>query len=441
MASTGRSIYAPGGLAVCIVAYKNLKLNTRIARQARALIESGHAVTVVAFAAPDPELIADLPDGTFLAALEPATPGLIKHGPPLWRHVLRLPGDADLTAAATAMAILRQTRCQRFARRAAALVAGKTFDIVQAHHDRSLLAAAAIQSQCGGRLVFDAVEVPFDEELLSPAPEMRAMRRAEVHRERPIARAAEGWITVSDALADAATARFGITRPLVVRNCQRWTPATSDSRLRSDLALPPEARIVLHLNTFRPGEGVEVAVEALALMAKNVHLVVLGPEGERGFAARLLLRARQLGVAERLHLPPLQTTHALVGYASGADIGLIARQGEINNMRMSLPNRVFEMIAARLPIATSRLPEIAGLVESLGVGLVFDETDPCALAAALAAMLDPPAFAGFRRAVEEAARSLTWENESDRYLRFLEDLCDAPRTTRRPSLSSTVEAA
>ena len=114
----------------------------------------------------------------------------------------------------------------------------------------------------------------------------------------------------------------------------------------------------------------------------------------------------------------------MLPYIAEADIGIIARQGGRQNFRLSLPNRLFQLIAARLPVVATRLPEIARIVESRGIGLLFDESDPAGLAAAVMKIMEPTALARYREAADRAARAFTWDQESAAYVRFIEGLAE-----------------
>ena len=407
-------------LSICIVACKDLSLNTRAIRQAGALAEAGHQVTIVAFRTPDPRLAAGGAVATLIATGWPGFPIRLMSG--LWlRRFLQRSDTRKPRSAAADVAALR-SRNGRFARRVVNRLKKDSFDVVQAHFDKSLIAASALARRCGARLVFDAVEFPFDAELLPGGAITRMARLAEIDREAEIARQADGWITINDTFADSAVIRFGVARPLVLRNIPDHGYRPSDGRLRRDLGLPNDACILLHLNTMRRGEGLETAIEALAQLPAGFHLVGLGPLPTRGFAATMRQQAAERGVADRFHIAPMQPPHALPAYIAGADIGVIARQGQTQNLRLSLPNRLFQMIAARLPIVATPLPEISRLVREWEVGLVVGESDAAGMAAAIRHISEPATLARFRDAADRAARSLTWERESASYVKFIERL-------------------
>lgn len=405
---------------MCIIACKDLSLNMRTIRQARSLTRAGHAVTIVGFCVPDARLAAEHEAATLVATGSPHPSILMMNKLWLTRHVLG--DDAGLQRGAEAFVAAGGSRGGLFTRRAMTALAHRSFDVVQAHFDRSLIAAAALSHRCGAKLVFDAVEIPFDRELLPKPPTTRAVRLAEIRREAEIAQRADGWITVNDSLADAAVGRFNVPRPLVLRNFQDEEQWRSDGRLRGDVGLTGDARILLHLNTMRHGEGVETGIDALAHLPADFHLVALGPVPERGFLRKIRRYAAVCGAAGRFHIAPLQPPHAVLPYIAGADIGIIARQGGRQNFRLSLPNRLFQLIAARLPVVATKLPEIARIVESRGIGLLFDEADPAGLAAAVVKIMEPSALAGYREAADRAARAFTWDRESAAYVRFIERL-------------------
>ncbi len=408
------------GLSIAIVAYKDLSRNTRVLRQAMALAEAGHRVTVAGFAAPPrPAGDAGAAPAVVITGVPPYPKALMTLLDVV-RHALPVARSGGLRLGAAAAVRTRRSRSGAFARMVQRLLAGCSFDVVQAHDERALIAAAAVRRCAGGHLVFDAVELPFDDEKLPNWPVARAVRLAEIACELDLARAAAGWITVSNSIAEDIARRFGVPRPLVLRNCPNARECSADGRLRRDLGLPPGARLLLHLNTLRSGEGVETVIDALGRLPPDIHFAALGPEGESGFGERVRHRAAERGVAARFHLPPLQPVDRIAAYAAGADLGVIARQGTSRNNRMSLPNRLFQMIEARLPVAATPQVEIARIVREWRLGLVFAENDPGSLAAAIGAMLTPAALVGFRRAAAAAAAALVWERESLPYVRMME---------------------
>jgi glycosyltransferase involved in cell wall biosynthesis len=84
------------------------------------------------------------------------------------------------------------------------------------------------------------------------------------------------------------------------------------------------------------------------------------------------------------------------------------------NHRLTTPNKLFEAMAAGVPVVASDLPGMAAIVRETGCGRLVDPTDPAAIAAAIRAILDaPPAE---RRALRDRALAAahgpySWERQ------------------------------
>ncbi len=55
---------------------------------------------------------------------------------------------------------------------------------------------------------------------------------------------------------------------------------------------------------------------------------------------------------------------------------------------LALPNKLFEYVAAGLPVLCSDLPVMAGVVRGAGLGEVVDHEDPAAIAVGALKLLD-----------------------------------------------------
>ncbi len=74
---------------------------------------------------------------------------------------------------------------------------------------------------------------------------------------------------------------------------------------------------------------------------------------------------------------------------------------------------------SRLPVASSRLPNIEAIVKDYGIGMIFDETDPLDMARVINIMLEQENLTRFNDAVNKAAQELCWETEGQKYVDFI----------------------
>src|SRR5205807_4507369 len=119
-------------------------------------------------------------------------------------------------------------------------------------------------------------------------------------------------------------------------------------------------------------------VDAMSLLTSHpdVHLAIAG----RGdLADALSARARELGVAGRLHLLGLRSDVADV--LAAADLFVLPSLSE------GLPLALLEAMFAGLPIVASRVGEIPTALVDGECGVLVPPGDPAALAAAQARLL------------------------------------------------------
>jgi glycosyltransferase involved in cell wall biosynthesis len=104
----------------------------------------------------------------------------------------------------------------------------------------------------------------------------------------------------------------------------------------------------------------------------------------------------------------------LLSYTSQADVGVSLLEDTCENHRLALPNKLFEYLAAGLPVVVSDLSEMRRLVTERGVGWVTDSGDPADIARVLDQALDSLDDGALRERVREAAAELNWPHERSR---------------------------
>lgn len=256
--------------------------------------------------------------------------------------------------------------------------------------------------------LYDAHDSYWEHDPEVQGPQRRTMgERAFERMEGFCASRAAGLLTVSDGVADLLERRFG-RRPVVIRNAADLRldrPAKGDVRAVAGV-LPDDFLLVMPGNA-KPGDTVEDAVAALAMLPDRVHLALVG-SGNEHFAEV----AQAGGVGDRVHvLPPVPPTE-VAAFIATADAAPILYRAWTVNFLHALPNRFFHAVAAGLPILYPPLVEIAALCEEHEMGIPIEPTDPDSVAAGVRSLLDDPDLAARLRANAAEARSaLSWEHE------------------------------
>jgi glycosyltransferase involved in cell wall biosynthesis len=308
-----------------------------------------------------------------------------------------------------------------FAKKSLDILGDRKFEIVQAHDTHALPAARKLAHKSGGRFVYDALEIPDDRSGISARNEPKWLRLIEGYLEKRIIRTANVVLAVGPAVAESTAKSYGINCPEVVRNCCLYTQIEPNNRIKQTLGIDNGDRVCVVIGSIYNNQGFEQLIDSFAYLDSGIHIAALGPESEPGFISHLEGLAAASGVSSRFHILPPRPPFDLIPYASGADLGIIARQRNCLNNIFSLPNKIFELIMARLPVTCSRLPNIEKIVRQYEIGQSFNETDPQDIARAINAMLENKnRYNAYKEAVEKAAAALCWEYEGRKYVNFLE---------------------
>ena len=165
-------------------------------------------------------------------------------------------------------------------------------------------------------------------------------------------------------------------------------------------------------------------MEAAAYFNPGVKAVIVAAvmPGKVDFFEALKQKTLARGLGDRVHfLAPVDPNY-LVTYATGADLGIIPRPNTSLNIYYSMPNKMFEMVMSRLPVAASNLYDIRSLIEEHGIGMIFDETDPEDMARVVHRMLEADNYAELKANIEKAASELCWEQEAIKYTSVYEKI-------------------
>jgi glycosyltransferase involved in cell wall biosynthesis len=290
------------------------------------------------------------------------------------------------------------------------LVAQEPADIYHAHDLNTLPVAYWAVRRYGGKLLYDSHELYTETSNLS-----RTERAVSRLFESFLIRRCSAVITVNSSIAEELAARYGISRPAVVMNCPIQPNYVSENDiLRAKLGLQKEDLLVLYQGGFSPHRGLENLIAAIAMLPQ-ARLVMMGwgrlEEDLRALADAMGLLGKRI-----FFLPPVPQDELLLWTAS-ADVGVIPYRNVGLNNYYSLPNKLFEYIAAGIPVVASDFPELRRVIEEFKVGCTFNPDDPKDIARAINWILeDEQRLVELKANARKAAAVLNWDNEEKKLL-------------------------
>jgi glycosyltransferase involved in cell wall biosynthesis len=361
--------------------------DTRVEKEAGTLVDAGYRVTVVAEAA------RGLPEREVVRGVDVVR---------VQRRRSRLPG----------------LRFFLYARQLERALIAQRPEIIHAHDSNALLPVARAARRLGVPFVYDAHDLwtgrprrgrsrPYfaASQLYFRMLEARLVPRAKAH------------LTVSPPIARHLERAYHLPQVTLVPN---YPSAVADRHSRDIRSLPgaetipASADVILYLGGLMADRGIEQLVRAVADVPR-AHLVLLGAGSLAGEIRGL---ADGLGIGDRVHLLAPVPSDEVVAYAASATIGVSPIIPSCLNYRYSLPNKLFQYMAAGIPVVASDFEQVREVVVGSDAGVVVDMTDPAAIATAVGGLLaDPGGRARMGRNGRAAiAARFNWASAADALL-------------------------
>jgi O-antigen/teichoic acid export membrane protein len=384
-------------LRVCMHVRGPLRSDARVRREARTLLEEGYIVTVVDV---EPQAV---------AARSEQIEGIAVHHlvKPAWFVPARLPWRIGRSAGKFVSCTLALWRVKA--------------DLYHAHDVNALTACYCVARLRRRPVIFDAHELPLYEFDRVCRPLRRLLWRGLSHL---LARCA-GIITVSPAIMQEMRTRYAVDALTLVRNIPPYQAPGPSERLRQHCGLSATTRIALYQGNLQADRGLDLLVRAARFLAAGQVIVLMGRAvGQTGEQLQALIASE--GVAGQVRILPAVPYAELGAWTASADVGLLLFAPAFSaNIRLCLPNKLFEYLMAGLPVLATPLEAVSEVLHATRAGQVVAALTPADIGAELNALLaDDARRAQLRANALQAARTqLCWEQERRQLTALYERLC------------------
>jgi glycosyltransferase involved in cell wall biosynthesis len=340
---------------ICILTPGHIASTPRVVKEAAALAEAGHAVTVIS--------------GRTLSSLNKVDQSIADQALWSWRTIdfrtgwrwksarlVQALATAAFNAGLPTAGVAASAATPRLRSAAMAVPA----DVYIAHYIAALPAAAEAARRHGGKCAFDAEDFHAGEF----ADHAFSLKRQVVQDVESRHLSGCSWITAaSPGIADAYAKAYGLQKPTVVLNV--FPKSQAPQSPTAEGSFRPAPSVYWFSQTIGPDRGLETAIRAIAVSKARPHLVLRGQIAQ-SYEAKLLRLAASEGVGSRIHFLPTAPPSEMLRLAGEYDVGLCAETGHTFNRRIAITNKIFTYLQAGVPVLMSDIEAHRRLAQDLG---------------------------------------------------------------------------
>ncbi len=252
-------------------------------------------------------------------------------------------------------------------------------DIIHAHDLICLPLAAKAAKELNIPYIYDAHELEIHRN--PPLPILQKLYVKSL--EKKYSQNASYIITVGKYVAKELSKHLKNKKIEVIYNSPEISPTRHN--IRKDLNVDNK-KIILYVGKVAVGRGIEDVIKILPTLPDDVIFATVGPVDKKQKEI-LEKMAKKLNVSDRFTILPQVNYNQVVEYIKGADLGLISVQPVTLSYQYSMPNKLFELSFANVPILSNDLDEIKEFINEHKNGEVIDINDSIKLKYFISKML------------------------------------------------------
>lgn len=259
----------------------------------------------------------------------------------------------------------------------------------------------------GATLIYDS------HEYFTEVPELIGRERVRdiwLRIEKFIVPKVKTMFTVNDTLAEVYSEKYQI--PVhAVRNLPKkegYGHSSTVINVREKFGIGTSDKLVIYQGALNKDRGLEELIQAYTFLPSDYHLLLVGTGDVH---QSLLEKSLELGL-HQVHFAGQIPFNELAAYTEASDLGVSLEKSTNLNYRFALPNKVFDYIAAGIPILVSPLTELCAILEKHDVGKLLPSHEPKDIAHTIEEVFaDETKVAQWKANTIAAHEEYCWENE------------------------------
>lgn len=228
--------------------------------------------------------------------------------------------------------------------------------------------------------------------------------------EETVFRGAKAIISISNGLKDELDRGYQGLGPIHV------IPDGADVNVQANARDHCSGKTICYTGHLYPWKGVDTLVQAMPFLSEATLTIVGGDEAD---TQRLKRLAEESGCLGRITFEGWVAPEKVAGYLQKASVAVIPLGNDLIASRFTSPLKLFEYMAAGIPVVASDLPSIREVLQD-GVNAVLVQPEaPDKLAAGIRRVLDDGALA--RRIASQAlldVREYSWLKRGEKISRI-----------------------
>ncbi len=259
-------------------------------------------------------------------------------------------------------------------------------------------------------LIYDSHELWSD---LPPFKEIKRWRWILPFLERLLVWRVDHGVTVNESIAQILSNKYH--KPfLVVRNLANLDKSRGEKE-NFNWDLVKNKEMIIHIGSTGEWRGMDQIIAAAQFLSDNIRIVFLGADKS---IAKYKKLAKAYKVSQKIIFWPPVAPNQILNIARCAKIGLVLTQNSSLDYFYSTPNKLFQYVAAEIPLLGSVFPEFRRVISGEKIGEVVQESDPRQIARKITQMLKSSRQKAYHRHLAGLAQQeYNWEKESQKLIR------------------------